>query len=73
MDKMSANNFSTTTKSKFNTIDQYNQGNNGNGGSNSRHGSPVRLTNQFSGYHNYNVAGDTQGHFNLRNCTIYSN
>ena len=24
MDKMSANNFSTTTKSKFNTIDQYN-------------------------------------------------
>jgi hypothetical protein len=42
------NNFSTTTKSKFNTIDQYNNGTAPVHGSNSRHNSPVRLTNQFS-------------------------
>jgi hypothetical protein len=39
------NNFSTTTKSKFNTIDQYNNNGGPNQGSNSRHNSPVRQTN----------------------------
>jgi hypothetical protein len=45
---MSGQNFSTTTKSKFNTIDQYkNQGVTGknNDGSQSRHNSPIKLTN----------------------------
>jgi hypothetical protein len=42
-DKLSNNNnFSTTTKSKFNTIDQYNTYGHNQGGSNSRHGSPIR-------------------------------
>ena len=67
-DKNSAHNFSTTTKSKFNTIDQYNQNN--NGGSNSRGNSPVRLT-QINNTAGGN-ASETHGAFNIKNCTIYS-
>ena len=56
------NNFSTTTKSKFNTIDQYNR-------SNSRNNSPSkeRGANFVPG------AGNSDTNFNIKNCTIYSN
>lgn len=50
-DKMSGQNFSTSTKSKFNTIDQYkNQGATckNNKGSLSRHNSPIKLINKNS-------------------------
>ena len=56
------NNFSTTTKSKFNTIDQYNNR------SNSRNNSPSkeRPLNALAG-------GNSDTGFNMKDCTIYSN
>ena len=51
------NNFSTTTKSKFNTIDQYNR-------SNSRNNSPSKER---------GAAGNSETNFNLKNCTMRSN
>lgn len=60
-EQQSHQNFSTTTKSKFNTIDQYNSATQGN--STSRHNSPLKPN---------LMPQSTQNDFLLRNCTIYS-
>lgn len=57
-DSHNSQNLSTTTKSRFNTIDQYNAG---LGRTDSRHTSPFKP-----------AAENTQNDFNMRNQTLYS-